>query len=270
MAVAYQSVSTGAGGTLAKPSGLAVGDIMIGILSTATFGTGGAVSAASGFATVASQTVTSNGYLDMYVFSKRATPDDVAASTFNFGGGKGALYRLSDAAGNSGEIVGKITEGADLSDTIPTIAENVIIFFQGNSNNASQSDTLTSVTLTGGTNPTWTIDYNGTQAGHSVGVAHGSYPSTTTITELTGDLSQSDDDIKGYVLLRSTAGAAGTNTLLAVSPSYFSQAGRGDTNASADFIEVQPYLPTQSGRGETPTVWTPEVKPLATWVDKQK
>lgn len=265
----YRSHSSGDATTLAKPSGLTEGDLMIAVITTCAFGTGGSVSAASGFSTLTSLTTTGADYLDTYVFMKRATSSDVSASTFNFSGGKGALYSIYDAVTLSGDLQSVIAETTgDLANLTPAVADNVIIFFQANGNNTGSSDTLTSVTLTGGTNPTWTIDYNGSEAGHSLGVAHAEYNSTSEITSIGGDLSTSDDNVKGYVLIRALANATGTNALFEVSPTFFSNSGIAGTQGTNVLLENGPEFFEQSGKGTSPTQWTNETKPSTTWINE--
>lgn len=271
MAVAYASHSSGGGATLAKPTGLAEGDLMIAILTSAIFGTGGTISAASGFTTYASVTTTSNDYIDMYVFYKRATSGDVAASTFNFGGGKGVLFRVTDGAANSGEIVGPFQPGTgDLPNITPAVADTLILFAAANSNNIGASDTLTSVTLTGGTNPTWTIDYNSAEAGHSLGMAHGTYASTTEITNISGDLSGSDDNITGYVLIRSTVSASGTTSLHVADADFFAPTATSDTNGTAALHTADADFFSTSGNVRQPAIWSNQSKNNSTWTPQDK
>jgi hypothetical protein len=268
MAATYRSHSSGGGTTLAKPSGLTEGDLMLAILTTASFGTGGSVSAATGFSTLTSLTATGQGYLDTYVFIKTATSTDVAASTFNFGGGKGILYSLYGTVTTSTNLQHVIAETTgDLTDKTPPVTDCLLVFFQGNSNNTGDSDTLTTVTLSGGTNPTWTIDYNGSEAGHSLGVAHATYADTSTITSIGGDLQQSDDNVKGYVLIRPNAAATGTNALLSVDPSFFAGTASAGTTGTNALHTVDPTFPTQSGRATTPTQWSNTAKPSTTWTN---
>jgi hypothetical protein len=64
----------------------------------------------------------------------------------------------------------------------------------------------------------------------------------------------------------SIANVTGTNTLLSVSPTIFSNTGVevGGTGTNT-LLEVEPEIFEQSGRGEQRTVWVNESKPTTNW-----
>jgi hypothetical protein len=186
-----------------KPSGLAVDDTMVAII-TVGFGNASSPSAPSGWTLLTSITNTSNDYAELHVFVKRAVSADVSASEFDFGTGQGVIYRVSGSVYSTSNIQYAIVEGSgnSLDDLTPPVSGCLLLFGCVNANNAGASDSLTSVTLTGDTNPTWTIDRNAPAAGHSDGMAHATYNSTSTITDVTGDLSATDDNLRVLVILR--------------------------------------------------------------------
>jgi hypothetical protein len=246
MAIVIESVSTGSAATLAKPTGLAVGDLMIGLISNGDFGGGGIPLTPTGFTQESARVF---GFVSGAIFSKTATSDDVAASTFNFGTGKGSLYRVTGGVVTYSDIdTSNIVAG-----TTPASSTNLILFLNANGNNNSAADNLTTVTLTGGTNPTWTIDYDGSAAGHSVGTASAAYNETTAITDITGDIATSDEEIAGFIILRDSTNASGTTALLGVSPTFFEPNGSSSVVGTVNFHDADPSF--FEPNGSTATEW---------------
>jgi len=268
MAVTFESVSTSTGVTVAKPSGLVVGDLMVGIISNST---PGSITTPSGFSVLSTLTTTGQGDSMITAFSKVAESADVAASNFTFNGDRSTLYRISSGAGNSADIQSTIVNTTSTGGFTPATDDNLIIFFQTNGNNNVNSATLTSVTLSGGTNPTWTIDNNVPNGGYSYGVAHGNYPTTDAITSITGTLISNDNNIAGFVLIRDPEDATATNSLHTASPTFFEPTATSGVVASTGLHQVSPTFFESTNNVVNKPVWTEETKPSdSVWTNQPK
>lgn len=265
----FESVSSGAN-PISKPTGLAVDDTMVAILSVG-FGHSSSPAAPSGWTLVQSLDAVGNGYAELHVFTKKATSDDVAASDFNFTAGQGVIYRISGAASTVANMQYDIKEGAtSLEDLTPAITGCLLLFGCVNGNNAGASDSLTAVTLTGDTNPTWTIDRSSAAAGFSNGMAHATYNSIATITDVTGDLGGTDDNIRCIVIVRPIANGSGTASLLSADADLFAPAASAGTTGTAALLSADADLFAPTSRATSPTVWTPTSKPSTTWTPQSK
>lgn len=172
MAVAYESVGTSSNSlTCPKPSGLAVGDLMIAHLASTDSGqnlSGG--HALAGWTQIATHAASIGKATALY---KVADASDVAASDFTFSTPTGAdtscgaIYRLSGAAGSSG---GEPTGAADdatvgpdgiatFENTItPAFANCILLFLSSRGGDTDTDEPFDGYAITNN-NPTWTERY---------------------------------------------------------------------------------------------------------------
>lgn len=152
MAIAVQSSSTTAwasGSTivLTKPTGLAVGDLMIVHIGV----TSGTVTTLSGWTLVGTKTLTAET-LKTYAFSKIADSTDVAASnfTFSYSGtltGAGAILRIDGHSAGAAVYTSASDDDTDASpptftNTVTPVATNSMLLMLGV---ARQVDTVTTI-----------------------------------------------------------------------------------------------------------------------------
>lgn len=167
MAVSYQSVATTAFATsnnitIAKPSGLAVGDLMIAIVEVLGIGDNLSITG-----TGWTQSTGSTSY-DFEILYKTATSGDVAASDFTFAtdGSKfcaGAIVRIENGAGTDMTVGTLFNAGSSSTPTYttgitPTEANALLLFFtfaNGTFGTATVSDYAITTS-----NPSWTESYD--------------------------------------------------------------------------------------------------------------
>lgn len=175
MAVAYESVATAAwegnqaGETLVinKPSGLAVGDVMIlHLVETSDDGNIGSFQDPAGWTLLHSRTHQSAvaTALRVQVYKKTADASDVAASNFTFthnsndgGWTSGAIYRFSDAAADAIQAAVADSSGAtpSFANTVtPPVPNSMLLLLILATGNSGSGSGATYAVATD--NPVWT------------------------------------------------------------------------------------------------------------------
>lgn len=187
MAVAYQSSAYSVWNTTTswvvnKPTGLAVGDLMIGIMAT----NGSSPGVPTGF-TSWTYVTASGGNHGLLVYRKVADSSDVAASDFTFTNasqlGFAAILRISGQTSNTGAWVN--IEGSQLNTDAPSISAGLTPAAQGNSLLIQIWVSRNSTTAHSGyaiatNNPSWSEAFdeaNGSTT--NISVAYASRPETT-------------------------------------------------------------------------------------------
>ncbi len=190
---------------LTKPSGLAVGDLMV----AQYLDDGGyAVATSSGFTQIISTQNATNGNRST-LYYKIATSGDAAASSFTFSAGTttgtgtvvgGAMVRITGASSSlpiwasSGDGSINNTAAPSFNNTItPAVANSMLLLFasaQQNGNNISGYAIVTS-------NPTWTEQWDftnnpGTSYSSSMAYAVRSQTTATGNSSITGGAASSD------------------------------------------------------------------------------
>jgi hypothetical protein len=214
MAIAIQSTGSTTYGTssvaIPKPTGLAVGDLMIAFIS---------IGNSNGFSYTGWTLVGSSLPIpgaEIVVLKKVATSGDVAASTFTFICSNspqlvgGIIYRITGANFNNIQF----GEGA----LTPTVASNLVILCGGAGDNDSDYATFSGYSVTGGMSPTFTENFDtyGTNSANyaSMGVASGLYTSSSTITAFNitiTEVTSVDFTGKGMLLIGETPAVGPTN-----------------------------------------------------------
>jgi len=267
--------------TLTKPTGLAVGNLMVVMLSFARNSvTNPEIQIAAGWTGV-----TAHGTFTSAAIQYRiADAADVAASNFTFVSinqvlviTAGRILRISghEPANISLGSINLFTDSAAI-DTAVTFSGSIttpvpdcllvmaIACSDGIAATVSAQQTTPASTLTEA------YDHNGSTA-IALSGAYGFHNAVTTITQFGATLSANLDNHAGVLLLiRAAFPFSGTNALLSVSPELFPQAGVGGTTGTNALLTATPELFNQNGLVLTPTVWTPKTKTPATWTPETK
>lgn len=199
---------------ITKPTGLAVGDLMIAIVGTEA-GADAPINTASGWDFFAQQSFSSvDPYLS--VQWKIATAGDVAASNFTFTSSNatarlgGAIMRVTGHHATPEDVSNStFTDGAN-SATInftgrtfnPTYNNTLLILFTGGRLGGGNAGSMSGYTISG-TNPTWTEVYDGTidsgTADPVQGAAWAVLDTTRTITSYGSSISASKTNHGGII-----------------------------------------------------------------------
>ena len=269
MAVAIQSVSTnamGTGGVITKPTGLAVGDVLLAIVVAEETED---LAAPAGWTSVDARGTAT--YAKAAAFIKTADASDVAASNFTFTGTNirgGILYRTTGGA------ISKVGWWTSPSFIPPVGSTSHVFVFSFAGDNSGRTVTYSGYSVAGGATPVFTERLDSSEATGLTtcfGIADGAYNSSATLTGYGVSLSGGiDENLTALIVLPAQADGQGTNALHSVSPTHFAQAGVAGTAGTNTLLAVSPTMLDQSGRGETPTVWTPKVKTATTWTPEIK
>ena len=273
------------------PTGLTVGDLMVLFVSTFDPGSDGSITTPSGW-TLQEKAEEGSAH-EFAAYKKIALSGDVSAGsttvTFTDGtvdkSGYAMFAIIGAAVGNeitvseaddiaSGSPVSTINVTTALTPAVPETL--VLSAFQMVDFSLSAVLTASAFTLTPTSTMTERVDVGVRDLasdGFSLFIASAEYAGTTEITSRSVTFSESVDpgvSLSIILFINAPVDATGTNALLQVSPTQFTQAGVAGTTGTNVLLEPIPDMFSQSGRGETPTVWTPEVKTPATWAPEIK
>lgn len=289
MAVAYESVSTNTSinkdaVSVLKPSGLAVGDLMLAHVACSRSDAGSmAAHTSTGFTEVATDESNSgtatNRATALY---KIATADDVSASSFTFTSSGGpnssavALYRFSGASSVTGAADDNpsTTATPTFTNTItPTFADSILVFMASCANAGGATFSGYAVTTD---NPTWTERYDVQETGvasdgdTSIAGATGPRSQTTATGNSTVTISTSVTDSVGIIV------AVYPNTNVTVSPAVVTATLTVQAPSVVGNANVSPTVVTTTLAVQAPTVttspptWSNESKNSSTWVNQDK
>lgn len=265
---------------ITKPTGLAVGDTMIAVVSG--HDTGAFTFTTPSYWTLVQSIQTAGTALNTNIFLKVADSSDVAASQFNFA----ASANLTQFGGTLMRISGAIASPLDTSEKDELGAASATITFTGSSVAANQDELILMVmvgmqtdsgvvTLSGyNSTPslTWTeVTEDSVNSGTTdpvYGIAYANVTSGITFTQYGATLSSSKQEHGGaLILIKSVVNATGTNTLLEVSPLLSTQNGVGGTTGTNALLVVEPQIFTQNGKVTNSTQWTNLDKPTVSNVN---
>lgn len=269
--------------TVTKPTGLAVGDLLVFAGQSMLQGASVNIATASGWTSAISTGGTS--YFAS-VQHKVADSSDVAASnfswTFTTGSGQsawGCLFRLSNVyddpnqledTGSASTTAAATDTSISLSPTVDFTVENCFIVglvgtadvTGGNPAAISSYSTTPSITWT----ELYDIDEDGETGGNDVAgsVIYGTHSSTTSISAFSATLEYGfDDHYITFAAYRPDYPDSGTVALHSPAVNFTEPAGQADTNGTVALESVDTTLPTQSGAVTKPTTWTNQSKPSA-------
>lgn len=275
MAVTYESISSGsiqdAALVLTKPTGLAVGDLMVaGIYFSDNNGSTGdsGINTPAGWTLQEATTTTQPPeYERLSVFLKIADSADVAASNFTFTRAgtdtsyhlMGHLLRISDYGIVAGETSNSdpnvTTTTITATGFTPTRADTLFIAFLGNSCRAGDI-TNTSVALATD-NPTWTerneqnVNDTGTDSNFAVYTA--SRSQTTSTGTITGTMASTTAKSVNFIILALSESISGSINPTTYVNAYAYNPVDLETYANA-------YVTDPTTQESNPTVWTPITK----------
>jgi len=271
MAVAYASSSTAnsAGGTasFSKPSGLAVGDLMVCVVIGAGVGT---FTPASGFTPIVSQVLNIGSDGRTEISYKVASSGDVAASTFDFvySSGVGVVGILLRITGADSTHIQTTVSGTPSHNPYSNPA--LVIVVGATSDNDGTAATFSSYSVGGGDSPTMTEQLDDSQTfamDISLGVATGLYASLATITSYSVTNSGSVDDSDTFLItIPGVVDASGTHTLLSADADFFDESGSAGTTGTNTLLSADADFFAANGKGTTVTQWTNRPKPATSSV----
>lgn len=272
---ASSAFALGTSRVITKPTGLAVGDLMLAVIGIDS-GTAADVNTPSGWTQITVASFDSN-QAEIRAFSRIADAGDVAASDFTFtstastyiagcllrvtGHPASAFLDVSDADTNDSASSATISFSTSLATAVN--GELIVEGFLGTLGGSGTGTigtyaTSDSVTFTEGADHS--VD-NGTRD-PIFGVAYGVQGTAATITTYGATLSASRTNHGGVIFaIKPVINATGTHALHSADADFFAEAGVsvGGTgthtllSADADFFST-------SGEGVVPTVWTPITK----------
>ena len=267
--------------SVSNPASLTAGDEMCLFVTLYETGSGQTIATPSGWT---SRHNVALSFVSRACFTKTATSGDVSAGSVTVsstGGGdfmSASFHRITGSVAPSIAFSSEDDAGSAPYTTAltPTTLESlVLVFFSGADNSLEAVPTASGYSLTPTTSLTEVSDL-GLRDGSSDGIAHavaqGAYDGTTEITARSVSFSEGVTRSPGSIIVIYSApeNATGTNALLQVSPTQFSQAGVAGTTGTNTLLDVSPTMFEQNGSGTSPTVWTNEAKPSTTWTNEQK
>lgn len=266
MAVAYASHSTGNDNTttvtITKPSGLAVGDLMVSVCGAEQNGVN--INIPAGWGTVVTKAQTNGRCTISY---KVADSSDVAASNFVFTSsiGKilGIIYRITGAdvthiqSADSGSISGTPTHNP--------YSNPAVVIVAACATDISSQHNFSGYSVSGGDSPTMTERFDDGVTGAdavSIGVADGSYASLSNITAYSiSAIGGSPDDFDIFlVTIPGVTNASGTVALHSADADFFAPTASSGTTGTNALLSADADFFSTSGESIVPTVWTPITK----------
>ena len=260
--------------TITKPTGLAVGDLLV---VTLVFGQNDTTPTPSGWTVIRNNSVDLGTDGDVAAFYKVADSGDVAASNFSFdvtdttGNIAGSLYRISGY--NSSNVVGNFdsgfdsTSGTSRSHTIsltPAQADSVLIALVV----SDATNTFSSPSSTG--SPTWTEVQDTQESGfpYAFWTGYASYDSVTEITNfsITTSSSTSRSDVLIFEI-RTAVSSDTTPTFVTTGNTAFTPTGSAGASGTVGFAETVNTKFDPAGRGSTLASEDNIAKNTATGVD---
>ena len=282
--VAINSTDNSTTNTIAKPTGLAVGNLMVASLVCQTT-TASAITTLSGWTSAVSQT--SSGAGGVSIQFKVATSDDVAESDFTFtaataGEFSGGIIRLSNNRTSS--IIG-VTDGyaansvdsATLSTTVSiTPAFNESFVVMAVAGRSTGSDLVTRTISGYNTTPTLTFTelFDFFETGSNPRQGGSAYGTQTTAAELTQygavfSVSRTDH-LACLATFYPVTNVTGSNVLSSTDTTTFTQGGTANASGANTLTETDTVGFTQGGRGTSPQPWVGKTRTSGTWTDQTK
>lgn len=289
MALVVESYSSGTSTTktvvVTKPTGVSVGDLLLIIAPS----NGGGSLSSPGFSAAYSATYDAPGGISdttVHVLYKIADSADVSASNYSVTyvdavGAIAAMLRISgwvsgnpvyqsSYAGTYSSANGSVSStGLTLARDTQQIALMIGASYDGSNSDYYKNESNRTITSSD-SNPSWTEicnlgpvtnNVNGVSA-LTLNVAYASTSFSSTVTGFSFTYEEFDADDTGSIigvllLLNTPINTTGSNSLLSVSPTVFTNVsvtvGGQGTNA---LLAVSPNLPSQSGEALQPTHWT--------------
>lgn len=287
MAVVVQSSASvgfaASSATITKPTGLAVGDLMIASVVAHTSSAGDVdMNTPSGWTLLASNNGGGSGNA---MFAKIADSGDTAASNFVFTNGDsafmaGSILRVTGA--NLVSLKSSVYDPTGGSGTTPSFGSNITPDFNGallvmlvlgyGSDNIGSIGTY----IVNGTNPTWTESFDETRNdGSDDPIAGSAYAIQTTaaaITSFGATLSQSKATQTGILAVFNpiTNVTATPNPISMTSSAVDAASVVGTANITPNPVVLTASVVAPTSSGEVAETWTATTKNTTTWTEAPK
>lgn len=274
------TVSSSASITITKPTGLAVGNLLVAYITSIS--TSHTPQTPSGWTEqFVFQMINGNQNFYHSCFTKVADATDVAASNFTFtlstavNGIAGTLFRISGvASGNEieGVEISRDTDGgttASFTTTgTPRMSDSLLLISFAKHDDGGTVSNYASTPA-----KTWTekVDIEFTVGGYvpAYAIASATAGSTTQVTAFQATLSSNSVTVVGSLLrINAVVNATGSNTLVTTTSIANSQSGIADATAQSTLIQATSISNTQSGKGTSPTQWQNETANPTTWTNE--
>jgi len=284
------AASTGSASvTITKPTGLAVGDLLLVQLAASDIGGDNRTwSTPSGWTAVEVGGTTEEAVPAAYYII--ATSTETAASNFTFSMSgtttaiSGVLMRISGHWGASPITVSEIdqTAGSTTSLTFttaltPAITNSLLIFSFMGAGNAFTSGTPTIASYASTPSATWSevADVgvkDGSDDGHGLGVAQADYSGLTQITSRTATINQTAnlDYASIAIIVNGTVDANTTPTFVASTQSAFATTGSAGATTTLTLKTSDQTKFDPVGYGNSPPAFTNEAKQSTTFTNTAK
>ena len=275
--------------TITAPTGIATGDLLVGSYTSFRAGGSHTLNTPAGWTTIRASVATASNKVGTNTFYKVALLADETETDYTFTTTtgdeiNGSILRVSGAAVGSEITVSEVdviasSAGTSISHTAtstPPTGESLMVICTGGGG-FTIGAVVTASAYASTPTATWTEQMDsgyrdGASDGSSHSVATAPYTGTTEFTAYSYTNSEGFDGgvVSVLIVISSPESATGTNALLQVSPTQFSQAGVTGTTGTNTLLDVSPTMFEQNGSGTSPTIWTNEAKPSTTWTNEQK
>lgn len=268
---------------ITKPTGLAVGDALVASICFYQSGSSRTFNTPAGWT---EQTKKDNQDGGIAVYTKVADSSDVSASNFTF-----SISSVADLmAGSLSRVTEYSTFGVSESDEnispssatstyttalTPTVSDNLVYMaFMGADNTYTGTPSVSGYSSTPSETFTEIADVGvkNVNLGLGLGVATAN---NTGVDQITSRSATFNDTLAGHeagaiFVINGIISATGTNALLEVSPTFFTQNGSAGTTGTNTLLAVSPTFFDQSGYGNSPSQWENPSKSTTTWTNPDK
>lgn len=268
---------------ITKPTSLAVGDLMVAFIGYYRAGSSTTITTPSGWDSRQKDDGSDTGQA---CFTRIATSGDVAASDFTFQVGAssdivlGSLHRIDGYSSIGTSEIDSLSTDADgdLSFTTsltPTVSNNLLIASYCGAD-PTWSGTPSASTYSSTPSKTWSekadVGAKSSNLGLLMSVATADNTNTDQVTGRTALMNDAPTaGVSSIILIvEGTVDATGTNALLAVSPTFFTQNGVAGATGTNTLHAPSPTFFDQSGYGNSPTQWANPNKESTTWTNPDK
>lgn len=272
--------------TLTKPTGLAVGNLMVAIVAlTDQFNNSSDWAATTGWTLSTFSTPNDPSLLTRTaVYTKVADASDVAAASFAFAvapnafTASGCLVRISGQS--SSPVVASESDASGTATSAPSFVTalsatnpNSIVFmsFAGRDLNVTTSSVSGYASTP---SLTWTELADIPRVSGADGIIHGIAYATydgTLITNRSAIFSESaEDPASSIIAIGGTVDVSGTSPFFSNTPTFFATSEASGVTANNALTVVSPTFFDPIAKTKQPQVWTNETKPTTTWINQDK
>jgi hypothetical protein len=271
---ATATVTSGSPGTITKPTGVEVGDVLVLAYSNRSSTSDADLVKPAGFTSAEFNTSSGND-ANSRIMYRVADASDVSASSYTFSTATGVqgvsafmlrvtgidpVNSVEDSGGGTAGNATNPSVSVSIDHLVPSLLQVYMVSAQDGG-----GDTISAISTTPARTLTLLLDAPNIIGGYAI------VDDATSITSLN---STSDGNVAenafSFVSFRDTYPSTGTAGLLSSDPVFFSSNGSAGTNGTTGLLEVDPTINTTSGKVEQPTQWTNEDKPSTTWTNESK